>query len=65
MTDLKARSMRNKLIFTGIPELKGEDSEELLQDFIQLKKNWIIQSHLSASTGLKDGGNTMSTRETS
>ena len=35
MTDL--RSMRDNLIFTGIPEQKGEDTEELLQDFIQRK----------------------------
>ena len=37
MTDLKVRSMRDNLIFTGIPEQKGEDTEELLQDFIQRK----------------------------
>ena len=35
MTDL--RSLRDNLIFTGIPEQKGEDTEELLQDFIQRK----------------------------
>ena len=37
MTDLKVRSMRDNSIFTGIPEQKGEDTEELLQDFIQRK----------------------------
>ena len=29
MTDLKVRSMRDNLIFTGNPEQKGEDTKEL------------------------------------
>lgn len=35
LTDLKARSMRDNLIFTGIPEERWEDTEALLQDFLQ------------------------------
>ena len=65
MTYLKVRSIRDNLIFTGIPEQKREDTEELLQDFFNENTNWIIQSHLSAFTGLENEGNSMSTRETS
>lgn len=35
--DLKARSMHDNLVFTGIQEQKGEDTEQVLQDFLQSK----------------------------
>ncbi|XP_048759528.2 uncharacterized protein LOC125669122 [Ostrea edulis] len=35
--DLKARSMRDNLVFSGIPEDKSEDTEEVLQEFLQRK----------------------------
>ncbi|XP_062594817.1 uncharacterized protein LOC134256179 [Saccostrea cucullata] len=35
--DLKARSMRDNLVFSGIPEQKGEDTEEVLQLFLRKK----------------------------
>ena len=34
VTDLKARSMRDNLIFLGIPEGKLEGTEQALQDFL-------------------------------
>ncbi|XP_062609377.1 uncharacterized protein LOC134271145 [Saccostrea cucullata] len=37
VTDLKMRSMRDNLIFSGIPERRFEDTEAVLQDFIQRK----------------------------
>ncbi|XP_062594181.1 uncharacterized protein LOC134255674 [Saccostrea cucullata] len=37
MTDLKARSMRDNLIFSGIWEEKNEDTEAVLQEFIYCK----------------------------
>lgn len=37
VTDLKARSMRDNLIFSGIPEERHEDTEAVLQEFIQKK----------------------------
>lgn len=37
VTDLKARSMRDNLVFSGIPEQRGEDTEALLQDSLQKK----------------------------
>jgi hypothetical protein len=37
VTDLKVRSMRDNLVFSGIPEQIGEDTEAILQDFIQRK----------------------------
>lgn len=37
VTDLKARSMRDNLVFSWIPEQRGEDTEALLQDFLQKK----------------------------
>lgn len=35
--NLKARSMRDNLLFTGIKEANREDTEEVLQAFIQRK----------------------------
>ncbi|XP_061196027.1 uncharacterized protein LOC133204318 [Saccostrea echinata] len=35
VTDLQARSVRDNLVFSGIPEHAWEDTERLLQDFIQ------------------------------
>nr|XP_022331758.1 uncharacterized protein LOC111129597 [Crassostrea virginica] len=35
--DLKARSMRDNLVFTGIPEERDEDTEALIQNLIQRK----------------------------
>lgn len=37
VTDLKARSMRDNLLFSGIPEERHEDTEAVLQEFIQKK----------------------------
>lgn len=37
LTDLKARSMRDNLIFTGIPEERWENTEAVLQDLLQKK----------------------------
>ncbi|XP_061178382.1 uncharacterized protein LOC133187025 [Saccostrea echinata] len=37
MIDLKARSMRDNLIFSGIWEEKNEDTEAVLQEFIHRK----------------------------
>ena len=34
VTNLKARSMRDNLIFSGIPEGKLEGTEQALQDFL-------------------------------
>jgi hypothetical protein len=37
LTDLKARSMRDNLIFSGFPEERWEDTEAILQSFLQKK----------------------------
>lgn len=37
VTDLKARSMRENLVFAGIPEDNREDTEAVLQEFLQRK----------------------------
>ena len=37
VTDLKARSMRDNLVFAGIHEDNREDTEVVLQEFLQLK----------------------------
>ncbi|XP_062595662.1 uncharacterized protein LOC134257022 [Saccostrea cucullata] len=37
VTDLKARSMRDNLVFTGIREHAWENTEQVLQDFLQRK----------------------------
>ncbi|XP_062602247.1 uncharacterized protein LOC134263905 [Saccostrea cucullata] len=37
VVDLKARSMRDNLVFSGIPERAWEDTEQVLQDFLQRK----------------------------
>jgi hypothetical protein len=37
VTDLKVYSMSGNLVFPGIPEQRGEDTEAILQDFIQRK----------------------------
>ena len=39
VTDLKSRSMRDNLIFSGIPENRNEDCEAVLQDFLDRKLN--------------------------
>lgn len=35
MTDLKCRSMRNNLIFSNIPEVRGEDTEKTIRNFME------------------------------
>jgi hypothetical protein len=37
VVDLKTRSMRDNLIFSGLPEDRHEDTEQILQSFIQKK----------------------------
>lgn len=37
VTDLQARSMSDNLIFSGIPEERGEDAETVIQNLIQWK----------------------------
>jgi hypothetical protein len=39
VTDLKSRSMRDNLIFAGIPEYRDENCERVLQDFLYNKLN--------------------------
>ncbi|CAG2187245.1 unnamed protein product [Mytilus edulis] len=33
--DLQCRSMKNNLVFTGLTETEGENTEEVIRDFIQ------------------------------
>lgn len=43
--DLKARSMRDNLVFTGIQEDDREDTEEVLQAFLQRKFKMDYEVH--------------------
>ena len=51
VVDLKARSMRDNLIFTGIPEQRWEDTEQVLQNFSRISTSLITESILKGYTG--------------
>ena len=55
LTDLKARSMHDNLVFAGIPEDYSDDTEAFLQEFSIENTNSAMRSQSDESTGLENG----------